>query len=127
MRQTRKFAQRPHHRVERVGYADDEGVGGVGLDAFADRLHHFQIYAEQVIAAHARLAGDPGGDDDDVGAGDVGGDAVPREGVRAGLREADEAGLRRGVVGLTGGTVDAGRAGEVDEPVATSTLGPPEE
>src|SRR3546814_12660602 len=39
MRQTRKFAQRPHHRVERVGDADDEGVGGVRLDAFADSLH----------------------------------------------------------------------------------------
>src|SRR3546814_7938391 len=42
------------------------------LDALADGLHHFQIDAEQVVAAHPRLAGDPGGDDDDVGAGDVG-------------------------------------------------------
>src|SRR3546814_4869044 len=52
--------------------SDDESVGGVGLDALADGLHHFQIDAEQVVAAHPRLAGDPGGDDDDVGAGDVG-------------------------------------------------------
>ena len=29
VRQAREFAQRPDHRVERVGDADDEGVGGV--------------------------------------------------------------------------------------------------
>ena len=68
----RKFAQRPDHRVERVGDADHEGAGRVALDALADRLHHLQIDAEQVVAAHARLAGDAGGDDDHVGAGDVG-------------------------------------------------------
>ena len=72
MRQLRKFAQRPDHRVERIGDADDEGVRGVRLDALADRLHHLQIDAEQIVAAHPRLAGDAGGDDDDVGAPDVG-------------------------------------------------------
>ena len=46
--------------------------GALCLDALADRLHHLQVDAEQVVAAHARLAGDAGGDDDDVGAGDVG-------------------------------------------------------
>ena len=44
----------------------------MGLDALADRLHHLQIDAEQIVAAHARLAGDAGGDDAHVGAGDVG-------------------------------------------------------
>ena len=46
--------------------------GALRLDALADRLHHLQIDAEQIVAAHARLAGDAGGDDDHVGAGDVG-------------------------------------------------------
>ncbi len=44
--------------------------GRVGLDAGADRLHHLEIDAEQVVAAHAGLARHAGGDDDHVGAGD---------------------------------------------------------
>ena len=36
----------------------------------ADRVHDLEVDAEQVVAAHARLAGNAGGDDDDVGAGD---------------------------------------------------------
>jgi hypothetical protein len=56
MRKTREFAQCPNHRVERIGDADDECVGRIRLDAFADRLHHFQIDAEQIVAAHPRLA-----------------------------------------------------------------------
>ena len=46
--------------------------GALRLDALADRLHHLQVDAEQIVAAHPRLAGDAGGDDDDVGARDVG-------------------------------------------------------
>ena len=46
--------------------------GALRLDALADRLHHLQVDAEQVVAAHAGLARDAGGDDDDVRAGDVG-------------------------------------------------------
>ena len=42
------------------------------LDAFADRLHHLEVDADQIVAAHARLAGDAGGDDADVGVGDLG-------------------------------------------------------
>ena len=72
VRQAREFAQRPDHRVERVGDADHEGVGGVLLDALADRLHHLEVDAEKVVAAHPRLARHAGGDDDHVGAGDVG-------------------------------------------------------
>ena len=49
-----------------------KALGRVLLDALADRLHHLQVDAEQVVAAHARLARDAGGDDADVGAGDVG-------------------------------------------------------
>src|SRR3546814_15417686 len=36
VRKPRKFTQRPDHGVERVGDADDESVGSVGLEAFAD-------------------------------------------------------------------------------------------
>ena len=38
----------------------------------ADRVHHLEIDAKQIVAAHAWFAGDAGGDDDDVGAGDCG-------------------------------------------------------
>ena len=49
-----------------------KAFGRVLLDALADRLHHLEVDAEQVVAAHARLAGDAGGDDAHVRAGDVG-------------------------------------------------------
>ena len=39
-------------------------------DAVADRLHDLCVRADQVVAAHARLARHPGGDDHDVRAGD---------------------------------------------------------
>jgi hypothetical protein len=42
VRQAGEFAQRPHHRVQRVGDADHECVRSVALDAFADRLHHLR-------------------------------------------------------------------------------------
>jgi hypothetical protein len=71
-RQARKLAQGPDHGVQRIGDADDEGVGGMGLDALTDGLHHLQIDRDQIVAAHARLARHPGGDDADVGPGDVG-------------------------------------------------------
>ena len=59
----RGLVQRPDHGVERIGDADDEGVGRVLLDALADRLHHLEVDAEQVVAAHAGLARHAGGDD----------------------------------------------------------------
>lgn len=61
-----EFLQRPDHRVERIGDADDEGVRGMRLDAFADRFHHLQVDADQVVAAHAGLAGNARGDDADI-------------------------------------------------------------
>ncbi len=70
--QAGNLLQRPDHRVERVGDADDEGVGRVRLDARADRVHHLEIDAEQIVAAHAGLARHAGGDDHHVGAGDLG-------------------------------------------------------
>ena len=55
----------------RVGNADDEGVGGVLLDACADLFHDRGVDADQVIAAHARLAGHACSDDDHVGTADT--------------------------------------------------------
>jgi hypothetical protein len=83
VREPREFAQRPDHRVERVGDADDEGVRRMGLDPFAHGLHDLEVDADEVVAAHARLAGDAGGDDADVRARDVG------VGIRAGERRVE--------------------------------------
>ena len=91
LRQAAGLLQRPDHGVERIGDADDEGVGRVFLDAGADLLHHLEIDAEQIVAAHAGLARHAGGDDADVGAldrlvgvgaGELGVEAVDRRGLR---------------------------------------------
>ena len=91
--------QRPHHGVERIGDADDEGVRRVFLDAGADLVHHLEVDAEQIVAAHAGLARHAGGDDADVGAGDrlvgVGAHDLGVEAVdRRGLREVERLALR---------------------------------
>ena len=45
---------------------------GEDFTDFADhRLHDLVVGVEQVVAAHARLARDAGGDHDDVGVGGV--------------------------------------------------------
>ena len=67
LRQAGELLQRPDHRVERVGDADDEGVRRILLDAGADLFHDLEVDAEQVVAAHAGLAGNTGSDDADVG------------------------------------------------------------
>ena len=68
-----------------------KAFGRVFLDAGADLLHHLEVDAEQVVAAHAGLARHAGGDDADVGAfdrlvgvgaGDLGVEAVDRRGLR---------------------------------------------
>ncbi len=64
--------QRPDHGVERVGDDDDEGARRVLPDAGADLLHHLEVDADEVVAAHAGLARHAGGDDADLGAFDVG-------------------------------------------------------
>ena len=88
--QAGELLQRPDHRVERVGDADDEGVRGVLLEAGADRLHDLEVDAEEVVAAHAGLARHAGGDDDDVGAGDGG---VVAGAGDLGVEPVDRAGL----------------------------------
>ena len=70
-RQAGDFLHHPDHGVERVGDDDDEGVGRVLLDALADRVDDPGIDADQIVARHAGLAREAGGDDHDVGAGDV--------------------------------------------------------
>ena len=101
LRQAAGFLQRPHHRIERIGDADDEGVGRIFLDAGADLAHDLEIDVEQIVAAHARLARHAGGDDAHigafdgivaVGAGELGVEIVDRRGLgdveRLALRDA---------------------------------------
>ena len=63
--------QRPDHGVERVGDADHEGVRRVFFDAGADLLHHLEVDFEKIVAAHAGLARNARGHDDDIGILDV--------------------------------------------------------
>ena len=60
------------HRVERVGDDDEDRVRGDGGGAADDAAHDPRVLGQQVVAAHARLARQAGGDHDDVGAGGVG-------------------------------------------------------
>ncbi len=60
------------HHVERVGDADDDGVGRGGDDLRDHALDDRLVRGEQVVAGHAGLAGQAGGHDDDVAAGGVG-------------------------------------------------------
>jgi hypothetical protein len=63
VRQLRELAQRPDHRVQWVGDADDKAVGGFCLDALADRLHHLKVDFQKIVAAHPRPSRNAGGDD----------------------------------------------------------------
>jgi hypothetical protein len=60
------------HRVERVRHDDEDGVRRVGGDFADDVGHDLVVGLQEVVAAHARLARDASGDDDDVGVGGVG-------------------------------------------------------
>ncbi len=97
-RQPREFLQRPDHRIERVGDADDERVGGMGGDAFAHRFHDLEVDPQEIIAAHAGFARDACGDDADIGPRDIGiGLRAPERGVepfgRAGFRDIESLAL----------------------------------
>ena len=68
-----------------------KAFGRVFLDAGADLLHHLEIDAEKIVAAHAGLARHAGGDDADrgaldrfvgIGADDAGVEALDRSGLR---------------------------------------------
>jgi hypothetical protein len=100
VRHAGEFLQRPDHGVQRIGDADDKGARAIGLDAFAHRRHHLEVDAQQVVAAHARLARHAGGDDHHIGAGDIGVTVgAPEFGVeavhRTGLAEIQRLALRQ--------------------------------
>ncbi len=78
-----------------------KAFGAYLLDAGADLLHHLEVDAEEIVAAHAGLARHAGGDDAHVGAvdrvvgigaGELGIEAVDRRGLgeieRLALRDA---------------------------------------
>ena len=70
VRQTGEFAQRPNHRVQRVGDADNECVWRVGSNAFANGFHDLQVDSQQVITAHTGLTRNTGSHDAYVCASD---------------------------------------------------------
>ena len=72
MGQAREFPQRPDHRIERVGDANHESIRRMIANSFSNRFHYFQVNPQQIVAAHSRLAGDAGGDDAHICAGDIG-------------------------------------------------------
>ena len=68
-RQVGGFPGGVDHRVERVRHDDQHAVGAL-LDGFGgDLADDLDVGLEQLVAAHAGLAGDAGGDDDHVAAG----------------------------------------------------------
>ena len=69
LRQSGGFLQSPHHRIERIGDADHEGVGGILLQACANLFHDLQIDAQKIVAAHAGLARHTGRHNHDIGTG----------------------------------------------------------
>ena len=63
-------AQDLDHGVQGIGDTDHKCTRRILLDAGTDLFHHGSVDTNQVIAAHARLAGDAGGHNYDVGATD---------------------------------------------------------
>ena len=57
------------HGVERVRYHYNDGVGGDGYGFFGGSAYDFVILQEKIVSAHARFAGEAGGDDYHVGIG----------------------------------------------------------
>ena len=56
-----------HHRVEGVRDEHQDGVLRARGDLLDDRADDLRVLEQQVVARHAGLAREPGGDDDDVG------------------------------------------------------------
>src|SRR4029077_4348576 len=59
---TRDFLHHPDHDVERVRDDDDEGLRTMLLDVLTDRGDDLGVDADEIVAAHAGLARDAGGD-----------------------------------------------------------------
>ena len=60
------------HGVEGIADDDHDCLGACVTDLGSDIADDLGIRGEEIVAAHARLAGDAGGHDDDVTAGGVG-------------------------------------------------------
>ena len=54
------------HHVKGIGDNDQDCVWAVCDEVFGDCTHDVGVYGEQVVPAHARLAGNPGGDHADI-------------------------------------------------------------
>ena len=67
--QARKFLQSPDHHIQRIGDTNNESIWRMGFETLTDRLHHFQINAHQIIAAHAGFARHTGSHDAHISAG----------------------------------------------------------
>lgn len=59
-------------RVDGVGDDEDKGLGAVLGDGLGEVAHDTGVDVEEVVAGHSRLAGDAGGDDDEVAADEGG-------------------------------------------------------
>ena len=71
-REARRLQGHVDHRVERIGDDDEDRVGRVPDGLLDDGADDPGVLGQQVVAAHARLAGQAGGHDHDVRAGRVG-------------------------------------------------------
>ena len=69
--EARRLERDVAHRVERVGHDDEDGVGRVLGRLLHDGPDDPGVLRQEVVAAHARLAGEARGDDDDVAPGGV--------------------------------------------------------
>ena len=65
-REARRLQRDVAHRVERVRDDDQDRVGRLPRGLLHDGLDDAGVLGQQVVAAHARLAGQAGRDDDDV-------------------------------------------------------------
>ena len=66
-RKSRAAKRDLRHRVERIRNDDDKSVWRIFRDLIGDRADDVGIGLEQVVAAHAGLSRQAGGDDDDIG------------------------------------------------------------
>ncbi len=67
----RELAQRPNHCIKWVGDADNKGVWRMLANAFTNLLHDFQVNAQKIVTAHARLTWHTSGHNNDISTFDV--------------------------------------------------------
>ena len=61
------------HDVERIADDDDDGLGRVFLHVVGHAADDLGVLEQEIVAAHAGLARQAAGDDDDIGTGVIGG------------------------------------------------------